>query len=145
MVYLIGFDWKQSKILNSSARLLLFGLILFLALRIRSKISRLSDDDLSDFLSMSVIKGSLFVGLSQLLFLAFSSIQCVYEAKLEGKDWKACKRSLYSQTGLGGLVALYTIITLMSGVVPRKYIEQHIVKSKKIIRMDLNLKEVSAF
>ena len=53
-----------------------------------------------------------------------------------------CKRSLYSQTGLGGLVAEYTILLLVSGIAPRKYIDRHIIKLKKIATMDLNVKEV---
>ena len=102
----------------------------------------LSDSDLSRFLSMSVIKGGLIVGLGQLIFLAFSSIQCLNEASVEGEDWTECKRSLYSQTGLGGLVAEYTILLLMSGVAPKKYIDRHIIKPKKIATMHLNLEEV---
>ena len=94
---------------------------------------------------MSVIKGGLIVGLGQLIFLAFSSIQCVNEANVEGRDWRECKRSLYSQTGLGSLVAEYTIIMLVSGVAPRKYIDRHIIKPKKIATMDLNLEEVRCY
>ena len=39
---------------------------------------------------------------------------------VEGLNWRACKRSLYSQTGLGVLVGLYTVITLVSGVAPKR-------------------------
>ena len=81
--------------------------------------------------------------MGQLVFLAFSSIQCMNAASIEGHDWTACKRTLYSQTGLGGLVAEVTIITLASGVAPRKYVDRHIIKAEKIATMDLNLKEVS--
>ena len=59
-------------------------------------------------------------------------------------SWTACRRSLYSQTGLGGLVAEYTILLLVSGIAPRKYIDRHIIKPKKIVTLDLNVKEVSA-
>ena len=93
---------------------------------------------------MSVVKGGLIVGLGQLIFLAFSSVQCLNEASVEGLDWTECKRSLYSQTGLGGLVAEYTVLLLVSGVAPRKYIDRHIIKPKKIVMMNLNVKEVSA-
>ena len=89
---------------------------------VRSRVAKLSDADLSRFLSLSVVKGGLIVGLGQLIFLAFSSVQCLNEASAEGHDWTECKRSLYSQTGLGGLVAEYTIIELVSGIAPRKYI-----------------------
>ena len=189
----------MSWILESSARCLLYVIALLVALRVRASISKLSDSDLSRFLSMSVIKGGLIIGLGQLVFLAFSSVQCLNEASIEGHDWTECKRSLYSQTGLGslvglhtiimfvsgiaprkyidrhiikkgesdcphsdhpwreckrsfysqtglgGLVALYTIIELVSGITPRKYIDRHIVKPKKIATMDLNLEEVRCY
>ena len=94
---------------------------------------------------MSVIKGGLIVGLGQLLFLAFSSVQCLNEANVEGLGWTECKRSLYSQNGLGGLVAEYTILLLVSGIAPRKYIDRHMIKPKKIAAMDLNLEEVRCY
>ena len=131
-------------VLKSSARCLLYMITLLFALQIRSRIAKLSDADLSKFLSMSIIKGGLVVGLGQLVFLAFSSIQCLNEATVEGHDWRECKRSLYSQTGLGGLVVEFTILLLVSGIAPKKYIDRHIIKPKKIATMDLNLKEVSA-
>lgn len=124
-------------------RCLVYGVILFVALRIRSRIAKLSNSDLSKFLSISVIKGGLVTGLSQLVFLAFSSVQCISEANIEGHSWRVCKRCLYSQTGLGALVALFTIITLVSGVAPRKYIDRHTIKPKNILKMDLNMEEVS--
>ena len=143
ILIVIGEDWKQFEILKSSVRSVLYGVILFVVLRIRSSIARLSDSDLSEFLSMSVIKYGLVTGLAQLVFLAFSSVQCLSEARVEGGgDWKACKRSLYSQTGLGGLVALYTIIMFMTGVAPKRYIDRHIIKPKMIAKMDLDLEEV---
>ena len=91
---------------------------------------------------MSIIKGGLIVGLGQLVFLTFSSIQCLNEASVEDLDWRECKRSLYSQAGLGGLVAEYTILLLVSGVAPKKYIDKHIIKSRRIATMNLNLEEV---
>ena len=135
----------MSGILESSARCLIYGLTLLVALRARSRVAKLSDSDLSRFLSMSVIKGGLIVGLGQLIFLAFSSIQCLNEASVEGHDWTECKRSLYSQAGLGGLVAEYTILLLVSGIVPRKYIDRHIIKLKRIATMDLNLEQVRCY
>ena len=86
----------------------------------------------------------MIVGLGRFVFLTFPSIQCVNEAWIEGRDWTACRRSLYSQTGLGGMVALYTTIELVSGVVPRKYVDRRVIKPKKIATMNLNLKEVSS-
>ena len=131
--------------MNSSIRCLIYAVTMFFSLRIRSTIARLPDADLSKFLSMSVIKGGLIVGLGQLVFIAFSSVQCLNEASVEGHNWTECKRSLSSQTGLGGLVAEYTILLLVSGVAPRKYIDRHMIKLKKIATMNLNLEEVSCF
>ena len=62
--------------------------------------------------------------------------------RVEEMNWHACKRSLFSQTGVGALVSLFTTITLLSGVAPKKYIDRHIVKPNKIVTMDLNLEEV---
>ena len=142
---MIGATWKNSEILKTSLDCLGYGLLLFVALRTRSRVARLSDSDLSKFLSMSVIKGGLIVGLGQLLFLAFSSVQCLNEATIEGLGWTECKRSLFSQTGLGGLIALYRIIEIVSGIAPKKYIDRHIIKPKKIATMDLNLEEVRCY
>ena len=114
-------------------------------MRVRSRIARLSDADFSKFLSLSIIIGGLIVGLGQLVFLAFSSIQCVNEATVEGLDWRECKRSLISQAGLGGLVGLYIILLLVSGIAPRKYIDRHISKPKKIARLDPNFEEVRCY
>ena len=118
---------------------------IFVTLRVRSRIARLSDADFSKFLSLSIIIGGLIVGLGQLVFLAFSSIQCVNEATVEGLDWRECKRSLISQAGLGGLVGLYIILLLVSGIAPRKYIDRHISKPKKIARLDPNFEEVRCY
>ena len=90
-------------------------------MRIRAMVARLSDEDLSDFFSVSVVRDGLVIRLCQLVFILFSRIQCHNEAKLEGNDWGEYKMSLYSQTGLGGLVGLYTILKLFAGVLPRKH------------------------
>ena len=140
----IGFKWTKTSMLAGFGRSIVWLSLLLGLLRLRSSFARLSDADLSKFLSMSVIKGGLIVGLGQLVFLAFSSVQCLNEAALEGHSWRECKRSLYSQTGFGGLIAEYTIIMLVSGVVPRKYIDRHIIKINKVATLDLNVKEVSA-
>ena len=78
-----------------------------------------------------------------MLFLAFSSIQCEGEAEIEGNDWKSCRRSLQSQTGLGGLVATFVLAKLMLGIAPKKYLDKHTINLKKIVRMELNLRGVS--
>ena len=43
--------------------------------------------------------------------------------------------------GLSGLVAIYTIITLVAGIVPKKYINRHTINTKKVAILDLNLEE----
>ena len=138
-----GYKWDKDQMRVGFVRGLVWLILFLVALKFRFSIARLSDADLSKFLSMSVIKGGLMVGIGQLVFLAFSSIQCVNESSVEGDVWRECTRSLYSQTGLGGLVGLYTVIEMLSGVAPRKYIDRHIIKPKKIATMDLNVKEVS--
>ena len=90
----------------------------------------------------SIFLGFL-VGLAQMTFLAFSSIQCDGEAEIEGKDWKSCTRSLYSQTGLGGMVSTYIVAKLISGIAPKSYLDKHTISLKKIEKMDLNIQEVS--
>ena len=113
---LLGFKWRKDKVLKGFLRSLIWFGMFLVALRARSSIARLSDADLSKFLSMSVIKGGLIVGLGQLIFLAFSSVQCLNEASVEDLNWTECKRSLFSQTGLGCLVAEYTILLLVSSL-----------------------------
>ena len=79
--YVLGTDQRQEKIISSI--MYIFGwLILYpICLRVRSSISKLSDDDLTEFLSMIVLKEGLIVGMAQLAFLAFSSLQCSSEAR----------------------------------------------------------------
>ena len=107
LLSMYGYDWEEHQVIWSSARAI-FWLCLFPFLkRVRRMIAALPDSDLSDFLSKSVIKDGLIVSLGQLAFLALSSIQCINEANMTGKPLEYCKRSLWSQSGLGGLVAIY--------------------------------------
>ena len=46
-----------------------------------------------------------------------------------------------SQAGLGGLVSLFTVITLVSGVAPKRYIERHTVKTRDVVTMNLKVSE----
>ena len=95
----VGPKEGQSIIILSLVRSVAFVLILPVMLAFRSRIACLSDADLSGYISMSVIKGGIVIGLAQLAFLALSSIQCNSEATLMGNSWKECTRSLYAQTG----------------------------------------------
>ncbi|GMH75633.1 hypothetical protein TL16_g06825 [Triparma laevis f. inornata] len=107
----------------------------------RSRIARLSDEDLSKFLTNDVTMGGMLVGLGQLAFLMFASIQC------DGKtdDWTQCSRTLLSQAGLSGMVTLFTVIKLLSGVVPKRILERHVISPKKVLAMDLNAEEAVQF
>ena len=143
--------------------------LLALCLKIRAEIAKLSDVDLSNFLSNSVIKVGLVGGFGQLLFLAFSSVECESEARyvwvkrrflskgsrlrarsnfnvaslrsifecrprysLKGLSWTECRRGLYAQEGLSGLVALFVIIKLVAGSAPKRYVDRHIIKLRKV-------------
>ena len=76
-----GFSWEQHSVLVSFSRCLIWLGLLSFAMQVRARVARLCDEDLSDFLSMSVVRGGLFVGSAQLAFLAFSSVQCRSEAR----------------------------------------------------------------
>ena len=86
MLYMTGCDWERSHVFISLARCLLWVAVFPVFAKIRSNIARLSDSDLSSFLSMSVVKGGLIVGLSQLAFLTTSSIQVRPERKAKAED-----------------------------------------------------------
>ena len=127
--------------LNSSQLLLLA-----FALRVRSSIARLSDSDLSSMLSNVILKDGILLGLGQLSFLIFSSIQCE-NAKHEGVAYfyLECSRTLYSQTGLGYMVVLFLIIKIVSSIAPKRILDKHIVSFKKVLAVDLNFNEFVQF
>ena len=52
-----------------------------------------------------------------------------------------CRRSLYSQTGLGSLIGLYTIIKLISGAAKKDYIERHTIKIQNVMKVTLDPRE----
>ena len=99
----------------------------------RAKIARLSNVELSEYLSMSVIKGGLVVGLGQILFVTFSTLQCYSEASIEvERNWNACRRSFLSQTGIEGLIATFTVLKLVSGVFQKKTLIGTPSRSRKL-------------
>lgn len=67
----------------------------------------------------------------------FGSIQCDSNAY----DWTEYNGTLISQAGLSGMVSLYTIIKLASGVVPKRILEKHMISVKKILEMRVNAEE----
>lgn len=109
--------------------------------KLRSRIARLPDEDLSNFLTNDVFFGGMIIGLGQLTFLMFASIQCNGNAD----DWSKCNRTLYSQAGLSGMVTLLTIIKLTSGVVPKRILKKHIIPLKKVFAMDSSAAEFVQF
>ena len=140
---LVGQNLETDAIIQSTLQAsLLWPLLLAAGMKCRSHIAHLSDEDLSKFLTNDVIMKGMLVGLGQLAFLMFASIQC------DGKtdDWRQCNRTLFSQAGLSGMVALFTTIKLASGVAPKRILDKHIISPKKVLAMDLNAEEaVQAF
>ena len=68
--------------------------------RRRSRIAKLTDKDLSRFLTNDVVMGGVIIGLGQLTFLMFASIQCDNGNFIdEVDDWRQCNRTLYSSAG----------------------------------------------
>ena len=43
--------------------------------------------------------------------------------------------------GFGALMTTYTIIKLVAGIAPKKYVDRHILKLKRIVTLDLSLEE----
>ena len=137
----VGGDFATRQIIKSSVRSVFWLALLKFGMVIRSHIAKLSDEDLSKFLTEDVIMGGVLVGLGQLAFLMFASIQC--DGKEE--DWRQCRRTLYSQVGLSYMVTLYTTIKIPSGVVPQQILDKHIISLKKVSAMDLNAEEAVQF
>ncbi|GMI01543.1 hypothetical protein TrLO_g10204 [Triparma laevis f. longispina] len=137
----VGEDFTSSQIIISSVRSLLWLALLEFGLKTRSHVAKLSDEDLSKFLITDVIFGGMLVGLPQLAFLMFASIQCNGNAD----DWRQCSRTLISQAGLSFIVTLFTIIKLASGVVPKRILNKHAISMKKVFAMDLNAEQAVHF
>ncbi|GMH60436.1 hypothetical protein TL16_g03050 [Triparma laevis f. inornata] len=83
--------------------------------------------------------GGVLIGLGQLTFLVFASIQC--NASVPKFDWEECRRTLVSQVGLSLMVMLYVIIKLLSGVVSKHILEKHTISAKRFAAMRMNSEE----
>ncbi|GMH79050.1 hypothetical protein TrLO_g7737 [Triparma laevis f. longispina] len=128
--------------------LVVYPALFMLGMKSRSRIAKLTDKDLSRFLTNDVVMGGVIIGLGQLTFLMFASIQCDNGNFIDGvDDWRQCNRTLYSSAGLGGMVTLYVLIKIhVSGVVPQHILEKHTISMKKILAMKMNDTEsVQAF
>mmetsp|Transcript_2598 Transcript_2598/g.4916 ORF Transcript_2598/g.4916 Transcript_2598/m.4916 type:complete len:1010 (+) Transcript_2598:83-3112(+) len=141
----VGFEWDSEQIFLAVIRSFGWAVTLVLGLRVRARIARLPDKDLSKFLVDKVFSEGFLVGLGQLIFLVFSSIQCDTATMAEGEGWENCRRTLYSQTGLGCLTALVIVLRLVSGVVPPKIMKRHVLGPDRIVTMDLSVKEFFEF
>ncbi|GMH85340.1 hypothetical protein TrST_g846 [Triparma strigata] len=149
VAYMIGSGWGLRRAILRTPIWVGEVALLVLALRVRLEVAKLSDTDLSSFLSLTVLKGGVLVGLGQLVFLAFSAIQCLSEAKVEASAdldpdvelWHLCRRTLWSQTFLGAMICIVVVSRLVSGMFPHKYVAKHVPRIEKIAAMDLNLEE----
>jgi len=126
-------------------RMIFWPLTFWIGLRIRSKIARLSDEKLSNYIALYVFRGGMIMGLGQLSFLLFASIQCHITASAEGESWRTCRRTLYSQTGLGGMICFFILLKAVSGMAPRHLLEKHMVSLKRVVTMNLNVYEFTTF
>ena len=83
--------WYQGLYILIGAALMLLGL------KIRSNLAGLPDAEVSEFLTNTLIKEGLLMGLGQLSLLIFSSIQCEGDLAPSSEDWRECNRTLFSQ------------------------------------------------
>ena len=81
LLTIAGHKWKQDGIIIGALWAIFWLCLLLFAMRVRARVARLSDQALSKFLSKSLVRGGLIVGLGQLAFLALSSLQCYSEAR----------------------------------------------------------------
>eukprot|EP00519_Triparma_laevis_P004294 CAMPEP_0182514400 /NCGR_PEP_ID=MMETSP1321-20130603/35669_1 /TAXON_ID=91990 /ORGANISM="Bolidomonas sp., Strain RCC1657" /LENGTH=1209 /DNA_ID=CAMNT_0024721593 /DNA_START=151 /DNA_END=3777 /DNA_ORIENTATION=+ len=122
-------------------------LLLFATLTVRSIVASLDPKKLSEFLSKSVIYKGLLLGSIKLTFLVFTSIKCETELREEEEKsdleqpWRACNRTLYSQTGLGIMIIIYLTLTVLSGIASTSVREDHTVNLKKAWTMDMDFAE----
>ncbi|GMH89030.1 hypothetical protein TrVE_jg13185 [Triparma verrucosa] len=125
-------------------------LLLFATLKVRSIVASLEKrgpKKLSEFLSKSVIYKGLLLGSIKLTFLVFTSIKCETELWEEEEKsdlehpWRACNRTLYSQTGLGIMIIIYLTLTVLSGIASTSVLEDHTVNLKKAWTMDMDFAE----
>ncbi|GMH95309.1 hypothetical protein TL16_g13124 [Triparma laevis f. inornata] len=135
----VGNNFEARTTAEACVRSLFWLALLKLGMVFRSSIANLPVKELSNFLINDVVMGGMIIGLGQLALLTFASIQCDGEA---GGDWRECNRTLVSQVGLSGMVALYTTIKFVSGVVPERILEKHMISMKKFASMRMNAEDI---
>ncbi|GMI16338.1 hypothetical protein TrLO_g11854 [Triparma laevis f. longispina] len=111
-------------------------------MKLRSRIAKLTNKDLSHFLTTDVVMIGVIIGLGLLTFVIFASVRCDDRED----NWRECNRTLVSQAGLSGMIAFYVFIKTASGVVPKRILEKHAISFKKVVAMPMNAEEsVQAF
>ncbi|GMH66597.1 hypothetical protein TrST_g749 [Triparma strigata] len=119
-------------------------IMLYVGLWFRNLVAELSDEDLDRFITQDVVKGGVFVGLGQLVFLIFSCLQCYSDhfstgrASVEYNVAVSCERALLSQVGLSYMVWMFSLVKLFFGALPKSVLRQNIVPLKKVVIMRLN-------
>ena len=91
----VGFEWDGHQIFLAVIRSCGWAVTLVLGLKVRARIARLPDKDLSTFLVDKVFTEGFLVGIGQLIFLVFSSIQCDTATMAAGEGWMQCRRTLF--------------------------------------------------
>lgn len=133
--------------------------------KVRSRLARLPDSMISEFLTQKLFKELVFLGLAQVRYssrylayttttlgkvltsetrvqlslLLFSAVQCEREVD----NWRQCHRTLYSQTSLGVMVVAFIGIKLVFGVVPQHILDRHVVSINQVVEFDLNMEELA--
>ena len=123
---LIGLHFSTLAIVQSILQCVFYYFLLKFGMKCRSHIAKLSNEELSAFLTQDVVLGGIIIGLGQLAFLMFPTIQCDRNAD----SWRDCKRTLHSQFGLSSMVTLYIVVKLASGVVPIRILKSICYRSK---------------
>ena len=139
----------------SGVRLFFWSLIYITATKVRSKIARLQDDDLSSFLSRNLFLEGFVAGVGQLGFLMFDVLRCLNELGTDWRfgtttgsngliveKWTLCRRTMCSQPGLGGLINIYIFIKLFSSLVPKRILERHSIPYESICTLDLTRQQL---
>ena len=114
-------------------------LLMIICFILQGWVANSHDHIISEFLTHGVIKEGLLIGLAQLGFLLFSSVQCAAEVQALSQNWKKCNRTLYSQTGLGTLISLYLGVKILSRLAPKNILDKHHVSMRSVFAMDLKV------
>ena len=62
--------------------------------------------------------------------------------RAEGPSYAASHYNASHFTGLGGMVAMFTVIKMVSGAAPSKIVNRHTIKIKKVITMEVRIEKM---